>query len=150
MLDADPISDPPDGGNRSVQAHRRFHAVVKGMGDAIHAADGLEHGRLHVPDMLEHIRQADRRRWRKIDDEHYGISIPFARGEVPVASLAGLRARRPDGDLRDIVPFGAGALTALVKRHIEHGLTKFVLRALDGGGAGDLAWLADTVLPLQT
>jgi probable F420-dependent oxidoreductase len=91
---------------------------------------------------------------RPIDEEHYGISIPFARQAVPEATIAALRARRADAhrsdDLRDIVPVGADELTALVKRHVDVGLTKFVLRPLDGGRPDDLAWLADAVLPLQT
>jgi probable F420-dependent oxidoreductase len=87
---------------------------------------------------------------RTIDEEHYGISIPFARTEIPAATIAVLRARRADGDLRDIAPVGADELIALVKRHVDNGLTKFVLRPLDGGRPDDLAWLADAVLPLQT
>jgi probable F420-dependent oxidoreductase len=88
---------------------------------------------------------------RDIDPEHFGISIPFARAAVPDVAVATLRARRPDGDLTDIAPVGADELTALLKRHIDNGLSKFVLRPLDGTEVhGDLAWLADVVLPLQT
>ena len=87
---------------------------------------------------------------RTIDEEHYGISIPFARTEIPAATVVALRTRRADGDLRDIVPVGADELIALMKRHVDNGLTKFVLRPLDGGRRDDLAWLADAVLPLQT
>lgn len=87
---------------------------------------------------------------RPIDEEHYGISIPFARTEIPPASVVALRARRGDDDLHDIAPVGADELIALVKRHVDNGLSKFVLRPLDGGHADDLAWLADAVLPLQT
>jgi probable F420-dependent oxidoreductase len=91
---------------------------------------------------------------KQIDEEHYGISIPFARSEIPAATVAALRARRSarqsDGDLHDIAPVGADELIALVKRHVDNGLSKFVLRPLDGGRPDDLAWLADVVLPLQT
>ena len=91
---------------------------------------------------------------RTIDPEHFGISIPYARAEVPEATVALLRSRRRDGDLDGIVPVGAAALVELVQRHVDHGLSKFVLRPLDGWEPGDdeaaLTWLADAVLPLQT
>ena len=57
--------------------------------------------------------------------------------------------RRPDPD--EIVPIGADALVRLLRRHIDAGLSKFVLRPADPVALGDdLAWLADVVLPLQT
>lgn len=89
---------------------------------------------------------------RAIDPEHFGISIPYAREVVPDGSVAALRARRPDRDLDGIVPVGEGQLADLVARHIDAGLSKFVLRPLDHVGPpdGGLAWLADVVLPLQT
>ncbi len=38
-----------------------------------------------------------------------------------------------------------------MKRHLDHGLSKFVLRPVDPTATeSDLAWLADIVLPLQT
>jgi probable F420-dependent oxidoreductase len=89
---------------------------------------------------------------RTIDPEHFGISLPYARREVPEASLAALKARRADHDLTDIVPVGADEIVDLVQRHLAAGLSKFVLRPLDGeqDPLVQLAWLADVVLPLQT
>ncbi len=37
---------------------------------------------------------------RTIDEEHFGVSIPFARAEVPAVTVAALRARRGDGARR--------------------------------------------------
>jgi len=88
---------------------------------------------------------------REVDPEHFGISIPYARREVPAAALTLLRQRRPDGDLTDIVPVGAEQLGALIAAHVDAGLSKFVLRPLDPRSTDDdLAWLADVVLPLQS
>ncbi len=90
---------------------------------------------------------------RDVDVEHFGISVPYARTELSGPSLAAAVARRPDGDVTDIVPVGADALEGLIRRHIDGGLSKFVLRPIDAGAgrsADDLAWLADVVLPLQT
>jgi alkanesulfonate monooxygenase SsuD/methylene tetrahydromethanopterin reductase-like flavin-dependent oxidoreductase (luciferase family) len=88
---------------------------------------------------------------RTIDEEHFGISLPYARTEVPAAAVEQLRRRRPDHDLTDVAPVGADELTKLLHRHIDNGLSKFVLRPLDTTAIkDDLAWLADVVLPLQT
>lgn len=89
---------------------------------------------------------------RVIDEDHYGISIPYARVSPDDAVMAALRKRRPDSDLREIVPVGSEDLTRLLRAHIDGGLTKFVVRSM--GGSNDwreeLKWLADAVLPLQT
>ncbi len=61
---------------------------------------------------------------RTIDDEHYGISVPYARSSIPPPVEEALRARRPDGSITDIAPIGAGALTALLGQHIERGLVE--------------------------
>lgn len=92
---------------------------------------------------------------RRVDHEHFGISIPFARSDPPESALRAMRARRDDGDLHDIVAVGAKALRALVAAHIDAGLSKFVVRSVhtleaEGDWRDELAWIADTVLPLQT
>ena len=89
---------------------------------------------------------------RMIDVEHFGISMPYARRELSDATTAAVRARRTDGDITDIVPVGAGELVDLIHRHVDAGLSKFVLRPLDPADdiAADLTWLADVVLPHQT
>jgi probable F420-dependent oxidoreductase len=89
---------------------------------------------------------------RVIDPEHYGISVPYARRAIPPETIAALRARRPDGDLTDIIPVGAGELVDLLGRHVDAGLSKFVLRPLDPDDEteAELAWLAGVVLPHQT
>jgi probable F420-dependent oxidoreductase len=99
----------------------------------------------------ETIVAATARYGRTIDEEHFGISLPYARTEVPAAAVEQMRNRRPDHDLTDIAPVGAEELAKLLQRHIDNGLSKFVLRPLDTTAIeDDLAWLADVVLPLQT
>lgn len=87
---------------------------------------------------------------RFLDHEHFGISIPYARTAVPAEAAATLRARRPDGDLDEIVPVGGAALAELVEHHVACGLSKFVLRPVEPPAPDELAWLAESVLPLQT
>lgn len=89
---------------------------------------------------------------RTIDAEHFGISLPYARSGPPDLMFQGLRARRPDVDLADVLPVGPAAIVSLIQRHIDHGLSKFVLRPVTPSASlgEELRWLADVVLPLQT
>jgi len=92
---------------------------------------------------------------RTVDPEHFGISIPYSFEPPPEAALTGLRQRRRDRDLTDIVAVGPAELRRLIDRYLAAGLSKFVLRpmnALDRAADwhADLTSLADVVLPLQT
>jgi hypothetical protein len=88
---------------------------------------------------------------RAIDPEHFGISIPYARSEPPPAVVAATM-RQSTAERSDVLPVGADELVDLVKRHIDAGLSKFVLRPVTRVGDSDdeLGWLAETTLPLQT
>jgi probable F420-dependent oxidoreductase len=107
------------------------------------------------PDEATRARQVIQR-WadelgRVVDPEHFGISIGYARHGVPDEAVAALRTRRPDADPMTLIPAGAAGLRSLVQRHVDAGLSKFVLRPLDPGDvADDVGWLADVVLPLQS
>lgn len=108
-----------------------------------------------VVDAVAAIRRAADAAGRAIDPEHFGLSIAYARDEPDEAVLAGLRARRPDLSPADLLPVGADGLRRLLDRLVAAGLSKFVLRpgTPPGGPAAvddELAWLADTVLPMQT
>lgn len=92
---------------------------------------------------------------RVVDAEHFGISIPFGRKEPPESALTVLRRRRKGGDLEGVLAIGGPTLRDLVSAHIDQGLSKFVVRPAhvtdpDVDWRGELAWLADTLLPLQT
>jgi probable F420-dependent oxidoreductase len=90
---------------------------------------------------------------RTIDHEHFGLSLAYSRTPLADSTVAALRARRPDGDLTDIVPVGGGAIVDLLGRLTEVGLSKFVLRPLNTQPIDwddELGWLAEHVLPLQT
>ncbi len=91
---------------------------------------------------------------RTIDDDHFGISIPYSRSEPASSVVTALKGRRADGDISQVLPVGGPALTDLVRAHIDGGLTKFVVRPItsgpDASWRDDLTWLADHVLALQT
>lgn len=98
------------------------------------------------------IETAADRTGRRIDPEHFGLSIPYARTPPPASALEGLRARRPDLDPGDLVPAGREALRALVRSLVDEGLSKFVVRPMGpvASWPDELDWLAGAVLDLQT
>ena len=99
----------------------------------------------------DRIHQSAADAGREVDPEHFGLSIPYARRTPDPALLRGLGARRPEIDPAVLLPVGPQALRELVRRHIDAGLSKFVVRpaAVDGDWRGELEWLADAILDLQ-
>jgi probable F420-dependent oxidoreductase len=87
---------------------------------------------------------------RVIDDDHFGISIPYSRVALDDVTIA-TAMRQTTADRVDILPIGSEELVGLLDRHIDAGLTKFVLRptSLRDGWETELDWLAEHVLPLQ-
>lgn len=92
---------------------------------------------------------------RTIDDDHYGVLIPYALGAVPEPIISGLAKRRPDlPDPRVLIPTGWEELLALVDRFVSVGTTKFVILPLVEP-AGPEAWVehleqaAPLILPRQ-
>lgn len=68
---------------------------------------------------------------RSIEEDHYGVLIPYAHpslGQVPDAVLAGLAARRPDlPDPSVLIPTGWDELLELIDDFVAVGTTKFVV-----------------------
>ncbi len=87
---------------------------------------------------------------RLIDDDHFGISIPYARGSLDDATVAAVM-RKTEAERADILPFGPEELRALLQRHLDAGITKFVLRpmSLDDGWDVELDYLAEHAIPFQ-
>jgi probable F420-dependent oxidoreductase len=75
----------------------------------------------------ESIEAAAAESGRRIDDDHYGISITLADGELPAPLLAAVRKRRPDTDPGRLAAAGWPQLHALVDGYLEAGLSKFVI-----------------------
>lgn len=92
---------------------------------------------------------------REIEDDHYGVLIPYTLGPVPEPMLAQLAKRRPDVDPTSIVPTSWEELTALVRRFVDVGTSKFVMLPLDEPTTVEdwsthLAEAADVLRPLET
>lgn len=88
---------------------------------------------------------------RRIDPEHFGISLSYAYDEIPPAQVARIARRRPGADPSQLMPVGMQALRAMLQRYIDVGFSKFVVRP----GAPPTSWpdeldrLAEGVLSLQ-
>jgi probable F420-dependent oxidoreductase len=92
---------------------------------------------------------------REIEDDHYGVLIPYSLDGLPDAFVAQLARRRPDLDPLEIVPSGWDALRDLIEQFVAVGTTKFVVLPLDEPTSSS-AWtdhldeLAAEILPLET
>jgi len=91
---------------------------------------------------------------RAVPDDHFGLSIPYSRtpGALVETTSGRLRRHRPAVEPGELLPVGAAALRDLVRRHVDGGLTKFVVRSVTPVEAWseELSWLGDTLLDLQT
>jgi probable F420-dependent oxidoreductase len=100
----------------------------------------------------ERIQASAERAGREIDPEHFGLSIAYARTPPEPAILKALAKRRADIDPLELLPVGEWDLRLLIERHIDAGLSKFVIRpaACVGSWAEEVRWLAGAILDLQT
>ena len=104
---------------------------------------------------------------RRIDPEHFGVSIGYTRGGVPARLLERVVARRARSgaiaangaedlsgaaDPRDLLPDGIGGLRDLIERFVDVGFSKFVVRPVAPPESfhDELHWLADGLLDLQS
>lgn len=93
---------------------------------------------------------------RSIDDDHYGVLLPYSFGPIPDRLRALLAKRRPDlDDPSDLVPTSWDGLTSMIQQFVDVGTSKFVVLPLaepDGadGWVDHLTEAADVLLPLET
>ena len=79
---------------------------------------------------------------REIEDDHYGVLIPYSFGTVPPLIETLLKKRRPDiDDVTQLVPSSWDGLRTLMRQFIEVGTTKFVVLPLEEPAGAD-AWVA--------
>ncbi len=93
---------------------------------------------------------------REIEDDHYGVLIPYTFGGVPDQFRAVFAKRRPDiADVGELVATSWDALIATIKRFVDVGTSKFVVLPLDEPGGAE-AWVthlgeaAEALLPLES
>jgi hypothetical protein len=80
------------------------------------------------------------------------MSLAYGHSEPDAQMYASLRKRRPDVDPRELMPVGAAGLRDIVRRYVDNGVTKFVVRpnAPPASWDKELDFLTDTILDLQT
>jgi hypothetical protein len=102
-------------------------------------------------DIRARIEQEAAAAGRRIDPEHFGLSIGYARERSDLERTMPIR-RRPPVDLAEVVPIGREALRNLIADLVQAGLSKFVVRRIASAASWDdeLSWLAETVLDLQS
>lgn len=83
-------------------------------------------------DARAQIERAAAEAGREIEDDHYGTNIAVVAADASEAEVAAARERvvrrRPDLDPDGLVPHGWGEARTLVRRYVDVGLTKFVVR----------------------
>ncbi len=89
---------------------------------------------------------------RRIDPEHFGVSLGYARERISERQLAQVARRRPGVDASVLVAVGLAGLAARLRAFIDVGFSKFVVRPGEAAESwsAELAALAEAVLPLQT
>lgn len=101
------------------------------------------------------IEQVAAEHEREIEDDHYGVLIPYAFGRVPDVLTALIKKRRPDlDDISELIPNSWESLQQMVQRFIDVGTTKFVALPINEPGNADawvshLAEAADALKPLE-
>ena len=92
---------------------------------------------------------------REIEDEHFGVLIPYVIGDAPAVLLDSLKARRPDlDDVSVLIPQGWEQLQRTISQFVDVGASKFVVIPITEPSSVDawnahLAEAATHLLPLQ-
>ncbi|MGY6499985.1 MAG: LLM class flavin-dependent oxidoreductase [Acidimicrobiales bacterium] len=97
------------------------------------------------------IRQVAADHDREIEEEHYGVLVAYAHGDVPDRLAEFVKRRRPDLDPTDVIPVGYDGLVERLKQFIDVGASKFVALPLvePTEWTPELEALAAAVLPLE-
>jgi probable F420-dependent oxidoreductase len=92
---------------------------------------------------------------REIEDDHFGLSLAVATGEVPAALVESARRRRPDADPGTLFAFGWADARDKIEQYVDAGLSKFVVRPAEGVAPASgldefLDHFVTEMMPLQT
>lgn len=88
---------------------------------------------------------------REIEDEHFGVLISYAQGEIPQRMVDRVKSIYPDVDPAEIIAPDRSALRERLEGFIEVGASKFVVVPMNEpeDWTRELELLAETVLPLE-
>jgi probable F420-dependent oxidoreductase len=108
-------------GGSAPAAFRRIGALADGwLGSFLTPAEARA-GR-------EAIERAAAQAGRRIEPDHFGISLAVSDGELPAELVAAARRRRPEVDPAALIAAGWEQLHRQLDAYIDAGLTKFVIR----------------------
>lgn len=117
--------------------------------------DGWLGSLMTPPEAAEAVRtinQAAAEAGRAVDQDHFGLSLSVAFGEVPAATAAAIAARRPGADPRALVADGWTGARRRISAYVDAGLSKFVVRQASPVMPVEefVAGFAAELMPLQT
>ena len=89
---------------------------------------------------------------RRVDPEHFGVSLAYAAGDMPPALAASIHRRRPGVDPQSLVPVGLPGAVTMLEAFVAAGFSKFVVRpaAVPADWPETLEAMADALLALQS
>jgi probable F420-dependent oxidoreductase len=149
----DPVQQPLDLwiGGSSEAALRRVGRRADGWLPSLITPEEAARGRAVIEEEAE-------RAGRRVDPEHFGVSLTYldtATGEdsIPGLLLASIARRRPGIDPSVVVPKGLDGAARRIEEFVDAGISKFVVRHSGPSGTSPTAALeamAEALLPLQT
>lgn len=88
---------------------------------------------------------------RRIDDDHFGLSLRVAFEPPPAEAVEALRRRFPDSDPALVLPVGWATTRKLIGEYIAVGVSKFVIHPFStpGGWPSILDSFAAELMPLE-
>ncbi|WP_261568264.1 TIGR03854 family LLM class F420-dependent oxidoreductase [Frankia gtarii] len=101
---------------------------------------------------IAEIQQAAVAAGRRIDDDHFGLSLRVAFAPPPANALAALRRRYPDVDPSRLMPVGWAAARELIGEYLAVGVSKFVVHpaTTPDGWPSFLDSFAAELMPLES
>lgn len=126
-------------------AQRRAGRLADGWLTSLLTPDEAAQGR-------EVVEAEAARAGRRVDREHFGVSLAYADGEIPSGLLGTIAARRPGTDPATLIPNGLPAAAAMIEAYIDAGFSKFVVRPARTpvDWPATLGEMAEELLPLQS
>lgn len=126
-------------------AQRRAGRLADGWLTSLLTPDEAAEGR-------EVVEAAAEQAGRRVDPEHFGVSLAYADGDIPVGLEQTVATRRPGVDPAAVIPLGLTAMAARLEDYIQAGFSKFVVRPASppADWPGALAAMAEALLPLQS
>jgi probable F420-dependent oxidoreductase len=126
-------------------AQRRAGRLADGWLTSLLTPDEAAQGRAVVEAEAERVG-------RRVDPEHFGVSLAYTEGAIPAGLAATIATRRAGVDPAGLIPNGLPATADLLEDYVKAGFSKFVVRpaASPADWPATLTAMADALLPLQS